>query len=54
MPRRPGGRIGALLTLYALYRRLPVEQRRLLFAVGRRHGPRLALRMWSLRRRMRP
>jgi hypothetical protein len=50
MARRRSGRLGAALTLFALYRRLPRRHRRMLRGVARRHGLRVAITTWTIAR----
>jgi hypothetical protein len=53
MAGRRSGRVGAALTLFALYRRLPPAQRRMLFRLTRKHGMSVAATAWTIARQRR-
>ena len=48
--RPPVGTIGAALTAWDLWRRIPPKQRKILLAQARAHGPRLAKKTYVIAR----
>jgi hypothetical protein len=53
LPRR-AGTVGLALTAYDIWRRLPPQQRKLILASARKHGPRLASAAVERTRRIPP
>jgi hypothetical protein len=45
--------MGTALLLYDLWRRIPAKQRRQLLAQARKHGPRIAMQVYSASRKTR-
>jgi hypothetical protein len=50
----PTSTIGAALTAWDLWRRIPPRQRKLLLSQARAHGPRLVKMAYEARRRPKP